>query len=491
MASNFKVIFREEEGSPESSPKYEPGCPLLIAAVQISRNTATGDAFLQVRTTNVSNSLAEEVRALATVAYPDGSTEKIPLGGLDADVEPGADHVFTAAKLSRIDAERADVRITLVKGAGEAWESKEEPIEVPLAEELELSDEVRKLRRAHLAGKGCKNAAQAVRKAVDHGAFWSCTCVKGHVNAGDRCVKCGLPKQDALDANDAGVFEKEIEEKKDLERQKKQKRIKNLKSAALAAAVIAMLLFVASQIQHCAATATDGSGTGGYVLTKKASYDSEGEIKRLAEYKLGKHGDILSCKINDYEDGSLTRYSNEFNDYGVKSQEVITHGFFDRAKNKYKVMATDEYGQPTELELDLDDTNSSRRVKGTTKYYWHEKGRVKKIVTNLSLKEYSLEKSTTLNYDESGKLTSTEEDGETYKYEYKYDKQGRVASATSINSDGDKITTRYEYDDHGNMVKVINDDGSYETREYTYINDISPAVEIRNKHFDGFSFIVF
>lgn len=213
MASNFKVIFREEEGSPEGSPKYEPGCPLLIAAVQISRNTETGDSFLQVRTTNVSNSLAEEVRAMATVAYPDGSVEEIPLGGFDADVKPGADHVFAAAKLSRGDAERADVRITLVKGTGEAWESKEEPVEVPLSEELELSDEVRKLRRAHLVGKGCTKAAQAVRKAVDHGAYWSCTCVKGHVNTGERCAQCGLSKQDALHANNAGIFGKEIEMK--------------------------------------------------------------------------------------------------------------------------------------------------------------------------------------------------------------------------------------------------------------------------------------
>ena len=41
---------------------------------------------------------------------------------------------------------------------------------------------------ARLMEKGCTKAAQAVRKAVDHGAYWSCTCVRGHVNAGERAA---------------------------------------------------------------------------------------------------------------------------------------------------------------------------------------------------------------------------------------------------------------------------------------------------------------
>ena len=486
MASNFKVIFREEEGSPEGSPKYEPGCPLLIAAVQISRNTETGDSFLQVRTTNVSNSLAEEVRALATVSYPDGSVEEIPLGGFDADVKPGADHVFAAAKLSRSDAERADVRITLVKGAGEAWESKEDPVELPLAEELELSDEVRKLRRARLAEKGCTKAAQAVRKAVDHGAYWSCTCVRGHVNAGERCIKCGLSKQDALDANDAGIFEKEIEEKKNLEKQKKQKRIKNLKSAALAVAIIAMLLFAATRIQHCAATTTDGSGTGAYVVTKAEGYSSNDTLEYLDTYERGKHGDTLAHYSHDYSQG-LTEtaiISYTYNDYGTpatvkyKYDNIISFIFHNLAKITYKTTSIDEHGQPTSVSIALYFMDL-----GTIDFKWHNEGHLEKYTFK------SRNGNTEIgHYNESGEMTSQQVNSTTYEYKYEYDNQGRIISKIATGSDGSEETTRYEYDEDDNIVKVTYNDGSYEIREYSYIDNVSPAIAASSNHFEGLDF---
>ena len=490
MASNFKVIFREEEGSPEGSPKYEPGCPLLIAAVQISRNTETGNSFLQIRTTNVSNSLAEEVRALATVAYPDGSGEEIPLGGFDADVKPGADHVFAAAKLSRSDAERADVRITLVKGAGEAWESKEDPVEVPLAEELELSDEVRKLRLARLAEKGCTKAAQAVRKAVDHGAYWSCTCVRGHVNAGERCIKCGLSKQDALDANDAGIFEKEIEEKKNLEKQKKQKRIKNLKSAALAVAIIAMLLFAATRIQHCAATTTDGSGTGAYVVTKAEGYSSNGTLKYLWTYDRGKHGDILTRSLNDYSLGHTETgiVSYTYNDYGTPATAkfkydegelgIVPSILLNLMKFTYKTTSTDEHGQPTSV-----SSTSYYMDAGTIDFKWHSEGHLEKYTHKDPSGNTEIG-----HYNESGEMTSKQVDSTTYEYEYKYDKQGRIISKIATGSDGSKETTRYEYDEDDNIVKVTYNDGSYEIREYSYIDNVSPAIAASSNHFEGLDF---
>ena len=40
--ANFKVVFRSDNQGADTSPGWEPGCPLLVNAVQVSRNTDTG-----------------------------------------------------------------------------------------------------------------------------------------------------------------------------------------------------------------------------------------------------------------------------------------------------------------------------------------------------------------------------------------------------------------------------------------------------------------
>lgn len=492
MSANFKVIFREEEGSPEGSPKYEPGCPLLIAAVQISRNTETGDSFLQARATNVSNNLAEEVRALARVSYPDGSVEEIPLGGFDADVKPGADHVFAAAKLSRSDAERADVRITLVKGTGEAWESKEDPVELPLAEELGFSSEVQKIRQVHIGRKGCRKPANATYKAADCESYWVCTC--GQTNTSDCCIGCKLKKKDALTANDADFFEEEIRKAKADKEKEAQGRVKTLKITVVTVITIGLLLFAGVQIHRFATTATDGSGTGAFVVTRVENHSPSETLESMDAYDRGKHGSTLAQYHHAYSQKSTATLSASFtySDYGTPAtvkynfesdDPNFTATVGDVSANQvsytFKTTSTDEHGQPTSVSI-----TSNHGDVGTIDFKWHSKGHLEKYTYKGHNGGTEIR-----HYNESGEMTSKQVDSTTYEYKYKYDKQGRIISKIATGSDGSKETTRYEYDKDDNIAKATYNDGSYETREYSYIDNVSPAIAASSNHFEGLDFL--
>ena len=56
LMSDYKVIFKavaQTEGG--HALTWEPGCPALFTAVQVSRNTSTSAAFLQLKVRNVSS----------------------------------------------------------------------------------------------------------------------------------------------------------------------------------------------------------------------------------------------------------------------------------------------------------------------------------------------------------------------------------------------------------------------------------------------------
>ena len=78
--ANYKIIFKDEKCP------WEAGCPVLITAVQVSRNTETSEAYLQVKVKNVSNQDVESIYATLDVKFSDETSETVSIESLDADV---------------------------------------------------------------------------------------------------------------------------------------------------------------------------------------------------------------------------------------------------------------------------------------------------------------------------------------------------------------------------------------------------------------------
>lgn len=77
--ANFKVVFRSDNQGADTSPGWEPGCPLLVNAVQVSRNTDTGQCYLQLKLSNISGATVDSFKLQADVSYVDGASETVEL----------------------------------------------------------------------------------------------------------------------------------------------------------------------------------------------------------------------------------------------------------------------------------------------------------------------------------------------------------------------------------------------------------------------------
>lgn len=90
--ANYKVAFRSDNQSAAGAPGWEPGCPLLINAVQVSRDTDTGQCYLQLKLSNISGEMVNSYELRADVNYADGTTETVEPRPLDADIAPSKNY---------------------------------------------------------------------------------------------------------------------------------------------------------------------------------------------------------------------------------------------------------------------------------------------------------------------------------------------------------------------------------------------------------------
>lgn len=251
MATSYKVIFREE-GCLGEEPllKWEPGCPLTLSAVQISRNTDTGQSYLQAKATNISEKMIGEVHAEGVVLYSDGSSETVTFDNLDADINARGIYTFPAVLLSKGDAVRADMRILRVTlEEGEMWESSSDPIEIELGEKLDLPEGLTAVRNEILRNKACRLVPSATRKVNDKDDYWVCTC--GQINIVDKCANCRIAKEAALEAEDIESLEsysKVLRAREEEIAEKRRQRIEKAKRVGLRVGPVAIALIVAALV---------------------------------------------------------------------------------------------------------------------------------------------------------------------------------------------------------------------------------------------------
>ena len=203
--ADYKVVFRADEASTgDAALLWEPTCPAMLTAVQVSRNVQTSEAYLQVKIHNISGDNLGSVRGVATVRYDDKSFEDIAFEDLDVDLAPGGQKALKAVALPRGNVESATVRLTQISQTGGKWESTHEPTVAPQRVPLVLSEKAAKERRRRLEAAGI-NAAICDSSVQDNGDWWVCACGQPNVKS-EHCCECGASKETLHSAEDESTL---------------------------------------------------------------------------------------------------------------------------------------------------------------------------------------------------------------------------------------------------------------------------------------------
>lgn len=231
--SGFKVVYRIDPTDDTPEITWEEGCPLLLDALQIARNTDTGEAYVQTRFLNISGEKINSFKVTITVVYGDGSEENLCLNPLDADIFSGMTYSARPVVLSAGDAIAAKVKVETVGQDSGQWVSHLPLSKVRRPCALSLSSTALEERVSELRELGCKDSRKASLYSIERNDGWTlCPC--GQVNVGTkRCVSCGLDLstysselEDLKTLSQKGAERKEREEAERQQRDEKQAETK-------------------------------------------------------------------------------------------------------------------------------------------------------------------------------------------------------------------------------------------------------------------------
>lgn len=231
--SGFKVVYRIDPTDDTPEITWEEGCPLLLDALQIARNTDTGEAYIQTRFLNISGEKINSFKVTITVVYGDGSEESLCLNPLDADIFSGLTYSAKPVALSAGDAIAAKVEVESVGQDSGQWVSHLPLSKVRRPCALSLSSTALEERVSELRELGCKDSRKASLYSIERNDGWTlCPC--GQVNVGTkRCVSCGLDLstysselEDLKTLSQKGAERKEREEAERQQRDEKQAETK-------------------------------------------------------------------------------------------------------------------------------------------------------------------------------------------------------------------------------------------------------------------------
>lgn len=231
--SGFKVVYRIDPTDDTPEITWEEGCPLLLDALQIARNTDTGEAYIQTRFLNISGEKINSFKVTITVVYGDDSEENLCLNPLDADIFSGMTFSAKPAVLSAGDAIAAKVKVESVGQDSGQWVSHSPLSKVRRPCALSLSSTALEERLSELRELGCKDSRKASLYSIERNDGWTlCPC--GQVNVGtNRCVSCGLDLstysselEDLKTLSQKGAERKEREEAERQQRDEKQAETK-------------------------------------------------------------------------------------------------------------------------------------------------------------------------------------------------------------------------------------------------------------------------
>lgn len=189
--ANYKVIYRADASN--GGVTWELGCPLYLSAVQVSRNTSTGECYLQLKIANVSDETISRFKLNAVITYHDNSTECLTYEPLDADLPSHQVLRPDPIALNGSDIEGVTATIVNASSSISEWISGNNSSRRPQQTTLNLSMELAKERSTEIRELN-HDPDNYSRAAEDYGDWWACSCGMFNVGKG-ACVKCHLPKE--------------------------------------------------------------------------------------------------------------------------------------------------------------------------------------------------------------------------------------------------------------------------------------------------------
>ena len=237
--ANFKVVFRSDNQGADTTPGWETGCPLLVNAVQVSRNTDTGQCYLQLKLSNISGATVDSFKLQADVSYVDGASETVELNPLDADVQPAKTHRPEPVSLAGSQITNVIVRVLSVSQPEIEWhaEAGSEPGPIPVGTELVL-DKKATAERAKSLEELYKDSSKYRHAVTLDNTWWVCSCGMPNVDR-DRCCRCDLSKDYLVALEDEQSLIARCEERRIRTAKRKRKRL--IASASFIIAVVAAL----------------------------------------------------------------------------------------------------------------------------------------------------------------------------------------------------------------------------------------------------------
>lgn len=200
MTVEYKAIFRaDKEIADGLAPEWEQGCPVQLAAIQVSRSTETAEAYLQIKVHNISCSDVESISGEANISYTDGTSSTIEFEDLDADIKAGGQGVLRPVALPKGNVDFAAVKLIKVRLEDKRWKSSGPAGNIPARRPIALNPRAmaERIRKLSAAGASEETFGFAVQ---DNDEWWVCAC--GQVNTGRiTCCTCGAPK-DLLQENE-------------------------------------------------------------------------------------------------------------------------------------------------------------------------------------------------------------------------------------------------------------------------------------------------
>ena len=226
MTERFENLYRLP------SSLVLPGCPVAIETGALLKDTQTGKVLAQLKLLALTDKVIKAVKVHFDVNDALGSSIEGPADFQYNDVNICSGNTFGSQVPIFFPNENArsfTVKVTaLALEDGEIWRNTANspmgafpPLE-PLSSQLKTNDLFEQYKM--------ETTPQAAYLPVQYRSFWRCTC--GRVNAGTVCTKCGLDKENLIQATNLSYLTERLENRLAEEKAAEEARLAKEKAEA-------------------------------------------------------------------------------------------------------------------------------------------------------------------------------------------------------------------------------------------------------------------
>ena len=237
--AKYRVVLRYDLDNTSHPILWEPGCPLLVEAAQISKNTETSECCLQTKVRNISQRTIEGFELLIDIQYGDGTCEAATVRAPDAAMQGGAEFLPTPQKIKGSDPVSLATTVCSVKLDNNTWSSDGNPSPLPELSPLSLSPKQAKERKIIITETAKGIVPDWSKGLVKQDNWWLCPCGALNVDRG-QCHKCGFQLSELTDLENPGYLKKAAS--------KLRKRKMRLAIGCVAIILILTLLFICREL---------------------------------------------------------------------------------------------------------------------------------------------------------------------------------------------------------------------------------------------------